>query len=77
MRAWIWLDRDVGTYNTFDLSDRFCFPNKTKISGSKVFNMKLNFASKLLRKHILCDYRCIFDGEEYMLFTYVNICEKY
>ena len=39
--------------------------------------MKLNFASKLLRKHILCDYRCIFDGEEYMLFTYVNICEKY
>ena len=39
--------------------------------------MKLNFASKLLRKHIFCDYRCIFDGEEYMLFTYVNICEKY
>ena len=55
MRAWICLDRDVGTCNTFDLSDRFYFPNKTKILGSKVFNMKLNFASKLSRKHILSD----------------------
>ena len=58
------LDRCIGSCNTrYDLSDKVCIPNKAEDLNLTMFNMitRIN-ESKILTKHILCKYKCRFDG---------------
>ena len=57
------LDRYVGCFNTLnDLSNKVCVPNKTKDLNLRFFNIitRIN-ESKILTKHISCEYKCRFD----------------
>ena len=61
------LDRCVGSYNTLnDLSNKLCIPKKTEDLNPSVFNMItwIN-ESKILRKHISCEYKCKSDGTKF------------
>ena len=57
----------VGSCNTInDLSMcKVCVPSKTEDLNLSVFNMTtwIN-ESKTLAKHVLCDYKCKFDGRK-------------
>ena len=57
------LDRYVGSCNTInDLSNKACFPNKTKDLNLSIFNLITGInESKTLRKHISCKCQCKFD----------------
>ena len=53
-----------GNFNTLDdLSGRICGPNRTKDANLIAFNqITRTKESKILTKHILCDYKCKFNG---------------
>ena len=53
-----------GSCNTLnDLSNKVCLPNETEDLNLNVFNMITGInESKTLRKYILCEYKCKFDG---------------
>ena len=53
------LDRCDGNCNTDENPlGRICVPNKMEEGNFKIFK------SKTLVKHILCEYRCVFDGRK-------------
>ena len=56
-----------GSCNTLNnLSNKVCLPNETEDLNLNVFNMitEIN-ESKTLRKYILCEYKCKFDGRNW------------
>ena len=53
---------------TYDPYVILCVPNKTKDVNLKVFNMITEIkASRLLAKHVSCDCKFKFDGENFSL----------
>ena len=60
------LYRCMGSCNTLnDLSNRICFPNKTKDLNLSVFNMITGInESKTLTKHVSCECNCKNDGRK-------------
>ena len=60
------LDRCVGSCNApYDLSNKVCVANKTEDLNLSVINMITGINEpKTLRKHILCECKCRFDGRK-------------
>ena len=56
-----------GSCNTLNnLSNKVCLPNETEDLNLNVFNMITGInESKTLRKYILCEYKCKFDGRNW------------
>ena len=49
----------------YDLPNKVCIPNKTEHLNLSVFSMITGInESKLLLKHVSCEYKCKFDGRK-------------
>ena len=59
------LGRPVGSCNTLnDFSNKVCIPNKIIDLNLSVFDMGTGISElKILTKHVLCEYKCRFNGK--------------
>ena len=58
-------------YHSFalnDVSNKVCIPNKTEDLNLSMFNMITGInGSKILRKYISCECKCVFDEKNYII----------